>query len=150
MFVLRSNIFSAHAAFKNWKYAEPARLARFGGSRRAVLKRKCRSGFENVAAMGETVEQRGRHLGVAEQGGYGARATLTRLSSTSPFPPPRQRLNSIATSPRPLGRPRRSPPRSHCLRESSSNGARAVVRAALREGVADEIDGLVSVLLDAL
>src|SRR5271165_1644024 len=40
-------------------------LCGFGGFRRAVLETEAVvSGFENVAAVGETVEQCGRHLGV--------------------------------------------------------------------------------------
>src|SRR5277367_6988219 len=54
-------------------------LSRFGGVRRAVLETEAVvSGFENVAAMGETVEQRGRHLGVAEHGGPLAEAEIGR------------------------------------------------------------------------
>src|SRR5271167_3572410 len=42
-------------------------LCGFGGFRRAVLETEAVvSGFENVAAVGETVQQRGCHLGVAE------------------------------------------------------------------------------------
>src|SRR5271168_4528664 len=45
-------------------------LCGFGGFRRAVLETEAVvSGFENVAAVGETVQQRGCHLGVAEHGG---------------------------------------------------------------------------------
>src|SRR5271165_2564376 len=45
-------------------------LCGFGGFRRAVLETEAVvSGFENVAAVGETVQQRGCHLGVAEAGG---------------------------------------------------------------------------------
>jgi hypothetical protein len=45
-------------------------LGRFGGFRRAVLEAEAVvSGFEDVAAVGETVEQRRRHLRVAEHGG---------------------------------------------------------------------------------
>jgi hypothetical protein len=36
------------------------------------------SGFENVAAVGKTVEQQGRHLGVAEYGGPLADAEISR------------------------------------------------------------------------
>ena len=42
-------------------------LCGFGGFRRAVLEAEAVvSGFENVAAVGEAVEQRRRHLGVAK------------------------------------------------------------------------------------
>src|SRR5580700_1190352 len=54
-------------------------LCGFGGFRRAVLETEAVvSGFENVAAVGETVEQRGRHLGVAEHGGPFAEAEISR------------------------------------------------------------------------
>ena len=54
-------------------------LCRFGGFRRAVLETEAVvSGFENVAAVGETVEQRGRHFGVAEHGGPLAEAEISR------------------------------------------------------------------------
>src|SRR5277367_4387634 len=54
-------------------------LCGFGGVRRAVLETEAVvSGFENVAAVGETVEQRGRHLGVAEHGGPLAEAEISR------------------------------------------------------------------------
>src|SRR5271157_3958045 len=54
-------------------------LCGFGGFRRAVLETEAVvSGFENVAAVGETVEQRGRHLGVAEHGGPLAEAEISR------------------------------------------------------------------------
>src|ERR1700722_8824600 len=54
-------------------------LRGFGGFRRAVLETEAVvSGFENVAAVGETVEQRGRHLGVAEHGGPLAEAEISR------------------------------------------------------------------------
>jgi hypothetical protein len=44
-------------------------LCGFGGFRRAVLEAEAVvSGFENVTAMGETIEQRGRHLRVTEHG----------------------------------------------------------------------------------
>src|SRR5271154_5011184 len=50
----------------------------FGSFRRAVLETEAVvSGFENVAAVGETVEQRGRHLGVAEHGGPLAEAEIS-------------------------------------------------------------------------
>src|SRR5260370_42446971 len=51
----------------------------FGSFRRAILETEAVfSGFENVAAVGETVEQRGRHLGVAEHGGPLAEAEISR------------------------------------------------------------------------
>src|SRR5271170_240787 len=54
-------------------------LCGFGGFRRAVLETEAVvSGFENVAAVGETVEQRGCHLGVAEHGGPLAEAKISR------------------------------------------------------------------------
>ena len=44
-------------------------LCGFGGFRRAVLEAEAVvSGFEDVATVGETIEQRGRHLRVAEHG----------------------------------------------------------------------------------
>jgi superfamily I DNA/RNA helicase len=44
-------------------------LCGFGGIRRAVFEAEAVvSGFEDVAAVGKTIEQRGRHLGVAEHG----------------------------------------------------------------------------------
>ena len=52
-------------------------LCGFGGFRRAVLEAEAVvSGFEDVAAVGEAVEQRGRHLGVAEHGGPFAEAEV--------------------------------------------------------------------------
>src|SRR5271170_254556 len=52
-------------------------LCRFGGLRRAVLETEAVvSSFENVAAVGEAIEQRGRHLGVAEHGGPLAEAEI--------------------------------------------------------------------------
>jgi hypothetical protein len=54
-------------------------LCGVGGFRRAVLEAETVvSGFENVAAVGETVEQRGRHLGVAEHGRPLAEAEISR------------------------------------------------------------------------
>src|SRR5258708_14067958 len=54
-------------------------LCGFSGFRRAVFEAEAVvSGFENVAAVGETVEQRGRHLGVAEHGGPLAEAEISR------------------------------------------------------------------------
>src|SRR5271154_2297147 len=54
-------------------------LCGFGGFRRAVLETEAVvSSFENVAAVGETVEQRGRHLRVAEHGGPFAEAEIGR------------------------------------------------------------------------
>src|ERR1700676_4525042 len=51
----------------------------FGSFRRAILETEAVvSGFENVAAVSETVEQRGRHLGVAEHGGPLAEAEISR------------------------------------------------------------------------
>src|SRR5271168_4047036 len=59
-------------------------LSGFGGVRRTVLETEAVvSGFENVAAMGETVEQRGRHLGVAEHGGPLAEAEIRRDDDAS-------------------------------------------------------------------
>src|SRR5271166_5622863 len=53
-------------------------LCGFGGFRRAVLETEAVvSGFENVAAVGETVQQRGCHLGVAEHGGPLAEAEIS-------------------------------------------------------------------------
>src|SRR5271155_4536624 len=44
-------------------------LCGFGGCRRAVLEAEAVvSGFENVAAVGKTIEESGRHLRVAEHG----------------------------------------------------------------------------------
>src|SRR5271156_5341130 len=54
-------------------------LCGFGGFRRAVLEAEAGvSGFENVAAVSETIEQRGRHLGVAEHAGPLAEAEISR------------------------------------------------------------------------
>ena len=54
-------------------------LCGFGSFPRAVLETEpVVSGFENVAAVGEMVEQRGRHLGVAEYGGPLAEAEISR------------------------------------------------------------------------
>jgi hypothetical protein len=54
-------------------------LCGFGGFRRAVLESEAVvSGFENVAAVGETVEQRGCHLRVAEHGGPFTEAKIGR------------------------------------------------------------------------
>ena len=54
-------------------------LCGFGGFRRAVLEAEAVvSGFENVATVSETIEQRGRHLGVAEHGGPLAEAEISR------------------------------------------------------------------------
>ena len=54
-------------------------LCGFGGFRRAVLEAEAVvSGFEDVAAVGEAVEQRGRHLRVAEHGGPFAEAEIGR------------------------------------------------------------------------
>src|SRR6202165_3799324 len=51
----------------------------FGSFRRAILETEAVvSGFENVAAGGGTVGQRGRHLGVAEHGGPLAEAEISR------------------------------------------------------------------------
>jgi hypothetical protein len=42
-------------------------LCGFGGVRRAVFEAEAViPGFKNVAAVGKTIKQRGRHLGVAE------------------------------------------------------------------------------------
>src|SRR5271154_4686064 len=54
-------------------------LCGFGGFRRAVLEAEAVvSGFENVTAVGETIEQRSRHLGVAEHGSPLAEAEIGR------------------------------------------------------------------------
>src|ERR1700722_12323520 len=54
-------------------------LSGFGGFRRAVLEAEAVvSGFENVAAVGETIEWRGRHLRVAEHGCPLAKAEISR------------------------------------------------------------------------
>src|SRR5271154_2346441 len=54
-------------------------LCGFGGFCRAVLEAEAVvSGFENVAAVGESVEQRGRHLGVAEHSCPLAKAEIGR------------------------------------------------------------------------
>ena len=54
-------------------------LCGFGGFRRAVLEAEAVvSGFEDVAAVGEAVEQRRRHLRVAEHGGPFAEAEVGR------------------------------------------------------------------------
>src|SRR6202789_4021439 len=54
-------------------------LGGFGGFRRAVLEAEAVvSGFEDVAAVGETVEQRRRHFRVAEHGGPFAEAQVRR------------------------------------------------------------------------
>src|SRR5277367_1370362 len=54
-------------------------LCGFGGIRRAVFEAAAVvSCFEDVAAMGETIEQRGRHLRVAEHGGPLAEAEIGR------------------------------------------------------------------------
>lgn len=52
-------------------------LRRFGLMRRAVLEAEAVvSGFEDVAMVGEPVEQRGGHLGVAEDAGPFAEAQI--------------------------------------------------------------------------
>src|SRR5271163_663532 len=54
-------------------------LCGFGGIRRAVFEAEAVvSGFEDVAAVGKTIEQRGRHLRVAEHGGPLAEAEIGR------------------------------------------------------------------------
>src|SRR5277367_4214597 len=54
-------------------------LCGFGGVRRAVFEAEAVvSGFENVAAVGKTIEQRGRHLGVAEHSSPLAEAEVGR------------------------------------------------------------------------
>src|SRR5882757_6747726 len=54
-------------------------LCGFSGFRRAVFEAEAVvSGFEDVTSVGETVEQRGRHLGVAEHGGPLAEAEISR------------------------------------------------------------------------
>jgi hypothetical protein len=54
-------------------------LCWFGGFRRAVFEAEAVvSGFEDVAAVGEAVEQRRRHLGVSEDGGPFAEAEIRR------------------------------------------------------------------------
>src|SRR5271170_1264651 len=54
-------------------------LCGFGGVRRAVFEAEAVvSGFEDVAAVGKTIKQRGRHLGVAEHGGPLAEAEIGR------------------------------------------------------------------------
>ena len=54
-------------------------LCGFGGFRRAVFEAEAVvSGFEDVAAIGKTVEQRGRHLRVAEHSGPLAEAEIGR------------------------------------------------------------------------
>src|SRR6202161_933915 len=54
-------------------------LGRFGGFRRAVLEAEAVvSGFEDMAAVGETIEQRGRHLWVAEHSRPLAEAEIGR------------------------------------------------------------------------
>jgi hypothetical protein len=53
-------------------------LCGFGGFRRAVLEAEAViPGFKNVTAVGETVEQRGRHLGVAEHASPLAEAEIS-------------------------------------------------------------------------
>src|ERR1700735_5356208 len=54
-------------------------LCGFGGIRRAVFEAEAVvSCFEDVAAVGKTIEQRGRHLRVAEHGGPLAEAEIGR------------------------------------------------------------------------
>src|ERR1700677_456406 len=54
-------------------------LCGFGGVRRAVFEAEAVvSGFEDVAAVGKTIKQRGRHLRVAEHGGPLAEAEIGR------------------------------------------------------------------------
>ena len=54
-------------------------LGGFGGLRRAVFEAEAVvPGFKNVTAMGEAVEQRSRHLRVAEHGGPFAEAQISR------------------------------------------------------------------------
>src|SRR5277367_3122888 len=54
-------------------------LCGFSGFRGAVFEAETVvSGFENMAAVGETVEPRGRHLRVAEHGGPLAEAKISR------------------------------------------------------------------------
>src|ERR1700690_1198284 len=54
-------------------------LGGFGGLCRAVFEAEAVvSGFEDVAAMGEAVEQRRRHLGIAEYGGPFSEAQIRR------------------------------------------------------------------------
>src|ERR1700677_5217534 len=54
-------------------------LCGFGGIRGAVFEAEAVvSGFEDVAAVGKTIEQRGRHLRVAEHGGPLAEAEIGR------------------------------------------------------------------------
>src|ERR1700734_1173087 len=54
-------------------------LCGFGVFRRAVLEAEAVvSGFENMAAVGETIEERGRPLGVAEHGCPLAEAEISR------------------------------------------------------------------------
>ena len=54
-------------------------LCGFGSFRRAVLEAEAVvSGFKNVTAMSEAVEQRGRHLWVAEHGCPFAEAEISR------------------------------------------------------------------------
>ena len=54
-------------------------LVRFGGLRRAVLEAEAVvAGLEDMAAVREAIEQRGRHLRVAEHGGPFAEAEIRR------------------------------------------------------------------------
>src|SRR3977135_3758882 len=61
-------------------------LGGFSGFRRAVLEAEAVvSGFENVAAGGETVEQSRRHLRVAEPQGPFAKAQIGRDDDAGPL-----------------------------------------------------------------
>src|SRR5271168_3969945 len=61
-------------------------LCGFGGFRRAVLEAEAVvSGFEDVAAVGEAVEQRRRHLRIAEDSGPFAEAEVRRDDDAGVF-----------------------------------------------------------------
>jgi hypothetical protein len=61
-------------------------LRGFGGFRRAVFEAEAVvSGFEDVAPVGKTIEQRRRHLGVAERGGPLAEAEIGRDDDACPL-----------------------------------------------------------------
>jgi hypothetical protein len=74
-------------------------LGEFGGLCGAVLEAEAVvSGFENVAAVGEAIQQRGRHFRVAEHGGPFAEAQVRRDDDAGPLIEFAQQMEEQSTS----------------------------------------------------
>ena len=68
-------------------------LCRFGGFRRTVLEAEAVvAGLQNVAVVGEPIEQRGRHLGVAEDRGPLAEAEVGGDDDAGAFVEPAEQV----------------------------------------------------------